>query len=114
MDIVKNVLGNKVLEGVVTDAAASIKEGESIAEPLKRSGKFPPIVTHMIAIGERAGELEGMLEAVAASYDTNIDARVSVLTSLLEPMMIAVMGGASGGITFAILMPLLQLNEFVQ
>lgn len=114
MDIVKNVLGNKVLENVVTEAAVSIKEGESIAEPLKRSGKFPPMVTHMIAIGERAGELEGMLEAVAASYDNNIDARVAVLTSLLEPMMIAVMGGASGGIAFAILMPLLQLNEFVQ
>jgi general secretion pathway protein F len=114
MDIVKNVLGNRVLETVVTDAAASIKEGESIAEPLKRSGKFPPIVTHMIAIGERAGELEGMLEAVATSYDNTIDARVAVLTSLLEPMMIALMGGASGGITFAILMPLLQLNEFVQ
>ncbi len=114
MDIVKNVLGNKVLENVVTEAAVSIKEGESIAEPLKRSGKFPPMVTHMIAIGERAGELEGMLEAVASSYDNNIDAKVAVLTSLLEPMMIAVMGGASGGITFAILMPLLQLNEFVQ
>ncbi|MEI8256054.1 MAG: type II secretion system F family protein [Deltaproteobacteria bacterium] len=114
MDIVKNVLGNKVLENVVSEAAVSIKEGESIAEPLKRSGKFPPMVTHMIAIGERAGELEGMLEAVASSYDNNIDARVAVLTSLLEPMMIAVMGGASGGITFAILMPLLQLNEFVQ
>ena len=113
MDIVKNVLGNRVLETVVTEAAASIKEGESIAEPLKRSGKFPPIVTHMIAIGERAGELEGMLEAVASSYDNTIDARVAVLTALLEPMMIAVMGGASGGIAFAILMPLLQLNEFV-
>jgi len=114
MDIVKNVLENRVLENVVTVAATSIKEGESIAEPLKRSGEFPPIVTHMIAIGERAGELEGMLEAVAASYDSLIDARVGILTSLLEPMMIALMGGASGGIAFAILMPLLQLNEFVQ
>ena len=114
MDIVKNVLGNRVLENVVTEAAVSIKEGESIAEPLKRSGEFPPIVTHMIAIGERAGELEGMLEAVATSYDANIDARVAIMTSLLEPMMIALMGGMSGGIAFAILMPLLQLNEFVQ
>jgi general secretion pathway protein F len=114
MDIVKNVLGNRVLESVVTEATTSIKEGESIAEPLKRSGKFPPLVTHMIAIGERSGELEGMLEAVAGSYDNTIDARVGVLTSLLEPIMIAVMGGAAGGIAFAILMPLLQINDFVQ
>lgn len=114
MDIVKNVLGNKVLEAVITEATTSIKEGESIAEPLKRSGRFPPMVTHMIAIGERSGELESMLEAVADSYDSAIDGRVAVLTSLLEPIMIVIMGGTSGGITFAILMPLLQLNDFVQ
>jgi general secretion pathway protein F len=112
MDIVKNVMENKVLEAVITEAAASIKEGESIAEPLKRSGRFPPIVTHMIAIGERSGELESMLEAVADSYDSVIDARVAILTSLLEPILIVVMGGLSGGVAFSILMPLLQLNEF--
>jgi general secretion pathway protein F len=114
MDIVKNVMENKVLEAVITEATVSIKEGESIAEPLRRSGRFPPIVTQMIAIGERSGELEAMLEAIAASYDSAIDGRVAVLTSLLEPIMIVVMGGASGVIAFSILMPLLQLNEFAQ
>jgi general secretion pathway protein F len=112
MDIVKNVMENRVLEAVITEATVSIKEGESIAEPLKRSGRFPPMVTQMISVGERSGELESMLEAVASSYDNAIDARVSVLTSLLEPVMIVVMGSTSGGIAFAILMPLLQLNEF--
>lgn len=114
MDIVKNVMENRVLEAVITEAAGSIKEGESIAEPLKRSGKFPPMVTQMITVGERSGELESMLEAVAGSYDSAIDSRVAVLTSLLEPVMILVMGSTSGGIAFAILMPLLQLNEFAQ
>lgn len=114
MDIVKNVMENKVLEAVITEASVSIKEGESIAEPLKRSGRFPPIVTQMIAIGERSGELESMLEAVAASYDSAIDGRVAILTSLLEPIMIVLMGGSSGVIAFSILMPLLQLNEFAQ
>ena len=114
MDIVKNVMENRVLEAVITEATASIKEGESIADPLKRSGKFPPVVTHMIAIGERSGELESMLEAIAGSYDNAIDGRVSVMTSLLEPVMIVLMGGTSGGVAFAILMPLLQMNEFVQ
>ncbi len=114
MDIVKNVMENKVLEAVITEAAVSIKEGESIAEPLKRSGRFPPIVAHMIAVGERSGELESMLEAVADSYDSVIDGRVAILTSLLEPILIVVMGGLSGGVAFSILMPLLQLNEFAQ
>lgn len=114
MEIVKGVLENRVLEAVLTEAAASIKEGESIADPLRRSGRFPPIVTQMIAIGERSGELEGMLEAIASSYDSAIDGRVAVLTSLLEPIMIVVMGGASGLVAFSILMPLLQLNDFAQ
>ncbi|MBL8602577.1 MAG: type II secretion system inner membrane protein GspF [Myxococcales bacterium] len=114
MEIVKGVMENRVLEAVITEAATSIKEGESIAEPLKRSGRFPPIVTQMIAIGEKSGELEPMLEAIAGSYDSAIDGRVAVLTSLLEPVMIVVMGGASGFVAFSILMPLLQLNDFAQ
>jgi general secretion pathway protein F len=113
MDIVKGVMENKVLEAVITEAAASIKEGESIAEPLKRSGRFPPIVTHMIAIGERSGQLEEMLENVASSYDAQVEARVQMMTSLLEPMMIVVMGGISGFIAFSILMPLMRMNEFI-
>lgn len=114
MEIVKNVLGNRVLEAVVTDATVSIKEGESIAEPLKRSGRFPKLVVQMIAIGERSGDLEGMLVAVSDNYDGIIDARVTMLTSMLEPMMIAVMGGTAAAVAFSILAPLMQLNEFVQ
>ena len=114
MDIVKNVLDNGKLEKVIETAAGSIREGESIAGPLKRSGDFPPIVTHMIAVGERSGQLEQMLENVARAYDTQVETRVAALTSLLEPLMIVVMGGGVGFIAFAILMPLIQMNEFVQ
>lgn len=114
MEITRNVLGNVELMRVIEEAAASIREGESIAAPLKRSGKFPPIVTHMIAIGERSGQLEEMLENVAIAYDAQVEATVATLTALLEPMMIVVMGGISGGIAFAILMPLMQIGEFVQ
>jgi general secretion pathway protein F len=114
MDIVKNVLDNAKLEAVVETAAGSIREGESIAGPLKRSGNFPPIVTHMIAVGERSGQLEQMLENVARAYDTQVETRVQALTSLLEPLMIVVMGGGVGFIAFAILMPLIQMNEFAQ
>jgi general secretion pathway protein F len=113
MDIVRNVLDNARLSRVIEDAISSIREGESIALPLKRSGDFPPIVTHMIAVGEKSGQLETMLENVARAYDTQIDTRVQALTSLLEPLMMIVMGGAVGFIAFSILMPLVQMNDFV-
>ena len=113
MEITRNVLGNVELEKVIEDARNSIREGESIAAPLQRSGRLPPIVTHMIAVGERSGQLEEMLENVAESYDTQVEAKVATLTSLLEPMLIVLLGGMSAGIAFAILMPLMRINEFV-
>ena len=114
LEITRNVLGNTELMRVVEEARTSIREGESIAAPLKRSGRFPPIVTHMIAIGERSGQLEEMLENIAMAYDAQIEARIQIMTSLLEPIMIVFMGGLSGAIAFSILMPLMQINDFVQ
>jgi general secretion pathway protein F len=113
LEITRNVLGNTELMRVVADAREAIREGESIAKPLAQSKRFPPIVTHMIAIGERSGELEAMLENVADAYDQQVDAQVATMTSLLEPLMILIMGGINGGITAAILVPLMQMNEFV-
>ncbi len=112
MDIVKNVLDNAKLEKVIETATGSIREGESIAAPLKRSGDFPPIVTHMIAVGEKSGQLETMLENVAKAYDTQVDTRVQALTSLMEPLIIVFLGGAVGFIAFSILMPLIQMSDF--
>jgi general secretion pathway protein F len=68
----------------------------------------------MIAVGERSGQLEQMLENVSRAYDNQVETRVQALTSLMEPLMIVVMGGGVGFIAFAILMPLIQMNEFVQ
>ncbi len=113
MDIVRNVLGNAELERVVTEASASIREGQSIADPLKASGRFPPLVTHMIAIGERSGELESMLENVAIAYDAAVDNRVQMLTSLLEPLILVFLGGGVGFIALSIIMPLTQMSSFV-
>jgi general secretion pathway protein F len=114
LDIARNVLGNTELMRVIEEARVSIREGESISAPLKRSGKFPPIVIHMIAIGERSGELEAMLQHVANAYDSQVSVRLQAMTSLLEPVMIVIMGGINGGITLSILMPLMQINDFVQ
>jgi general secretion pathway protein F len=111
MDIVKDILGNMTLIKVIEQARDNIREGESIAGPLKRSGHFPSIVTHMISVGERAGQLEEMLENVSESYSQQVNLRIQALTTLLEPIMIVVMGGVVAFIVFAIMLPILQLNE---
>ena len=114
MEIGINVLENARLEQVVREAIGSIREGESIAVPLKRSGVFPPMMTHMIAVGEKSGQLEAMLENVSRAYEADVETRVVALTSLLEPIMIVALGGAVGFIAMSILMPLLQMNELVE
>jgi general secretion pathway protein F len=113
MGIVKDILGNVRLVKVVEDARLNIREGESIAGPLQRSGEFPPMVTHMIAVGERTGALEDMLENVSRAYDAEVSGRIQALTTLMEPLMIVLMGGVVGFIVFAILLPILQLNQTI-
>lgn len=113
MDIVRNIVDNTVLADVIEKSRDSIREGESIAAPLKRSGEFPPLVYHMVAIGERSGQLEDMLVNVAAAYETQVEVRIQALTTLLEPVMIVGMGGAVAFIVFSILLPILQLNTMV-
>jgi general secretion pathway protein F len=110
MDIVRNVVGNVRLAEVIEQARDAIREGESIAAPLKRSGEFPPLVFHMVAIGERSGALEEMLSNVASAYESQVDTTVAALTSLLEPIMIVCMGGVVAFIVFSVLMPILQIN----
>ncbi|TXD38210.1 type II secretion system protein GspF [Lujinxingia vulgaris] len=113
MDIVKNILGNTRLVEVIEDARVNIREGESIAQPLKRSGEFPPLVTHMIAVGEASGQLEEMLENVAISYTQQTDIRIQAMTKILEPIMIVGLGVAVAVIVFAVMMPILKLNQTV-
>lgn len=113
MEIVKHLLENDVLVKAVEDARVAIREGESIASQLAKSGQFPPVVTRMIAVGERAGELEGMLENVAAAYESEVELKISRLTTLMEPLLILAMGGVVGFIVFSILMPILEMNEMV-
>jgi len=113
LDIVKDILGNSRLVEVIEDARVNIREGDSIAQPLKRSGEFPPLVTHMIAIGEKSGQLEDMLENVAISYNQQVDVRIQALTTMLEPLMIVIMGIGAAIIVFAIMLPILEMNQMV-
>src|SRR4030095_1896381 len=114
LDIVKNIVENSILTKVIEDTKNSVKEGESIGEPLRRSGHFPPLVTQMIAIGEKTGELEAMLERVADNYEQQVDTKVATLTTLLEPIMIVVMGGVVSAIVLSILLPILKLNQIAK
>ena len=114
MDVAKRVMNNRVLEHAVEAARQNIREGETIAEPLKRSGEFPALVTHMIAVGERSGEMEEMLRRIGHIYDGEVDRVITRFTSLLEPIMILVMGILVFFIVVAILLPIFEMGQMVQ
>ena len=111
MTIVRNVVDNEVIARAIDIGRENISEGESIAGPLKKSGQFPPIVIHMINIGEKTGDLENMLMQVSEAYDFQVKTAIDGLTSLLEPLMIIVMGCVIGIIVFAIMVPMFQLSS---
>ena len=108
MDIVKNVVSNEHIRGAIQKARENIKEGESIAQPLSRSGQFPPTVIQMIRVGEKSGNLENMLEQVSDSYDSQLETEVSSLTALLEPIMIILMGCIIAFVVFSVMLPMLE------
>lgn len=113
LDIVKNVVNNSILMRAIEEARDSIREGHSIAPPLQRSGLFPSMIVHMIAVGERSGELEQMLAKAADAYDNEVEMSVSSLTSIMEPVMILFMGGVVLFIVLAILLPIFEMNQLV-
>ena len=114
MDIVRNVVDNAVLAKAVDEARDNIREGESIAGPLKKSEQFPPIVIHMVSIGEKTGELEKMLNQVADTYDFQVKNQVSGITSLLSPIMLIVMGGVIGFIVISVLIPMMDMATKIE
>jgi len=111
MDIVKKVVDNRVLAEVIEKVRVSISEGDSIAEPLRKSKQFPPLVTHMIAVGEKSGELESMLAKVAETYNNQVETKVETLTSLIEPLMILLMVGVIGSIIMSVMLPIFQMSN---
>ena len=112
LDTAKMILGNVILRQAIDEAKQAVTEGESLAVTLRRSGQFPSMMTHMIAVGERAGQLEQMLERIAETYEQEIELRLAKLTSLLEPLMIVAMGGAVAFVVFSILQPIMSMGSF--
>jgi general secretion pathway protein F len=114
LDIVKSVVGNTVLANAIQMARENVREGEPIADPLRRSGLFPPVVVQMVAVGEKSGELEKMLLKISDSFDRTVETRITGLMALLEPVIILVMGLVIGFIVIAIMLPMLQMSTGVQ
>jgi type IV pilus assembly protein PilC len=112
--ICKNTAGNVVLENALEKVHESVREGESIAEPLGQCGIFDDIVVNMIDVGEETGELDKMLIRVADNYDDEVDVAVGALVSVLEPMLIVFMGGAVFLIVLGLFMPLLKIIQNIE
>jgi general secretion pathway protein F len=111
LQVSRNVVNNTVFETAIDAAAVQVTEGKSLNFALKQTHMFPPIVIHMVAVGEKTGELEDMLINVADNYDQQIEAQLGKLTSLLEPLMIVAMVFIVGFIVIAVLMPIFEMQN---
>jgi type IV pilus assembly protein PilC len=103
--------GNIVIERAMEDVYASVKRGGSLAGPIEQNPIFPPMVGHMVAVGEETGQLEHMMSKIADFYEAEVDAKVKALTALIEPLMIVFVGGMVGFIVISMYLPLLSLYE---
>ena len=106
--------GNIVLERAMEEMYASVKRGGSLAGPIQRDAIFPPMVGHMVAVGEETGQLEHMLSKIADFYEAEVDAKVKALTSLIEPIMIVFVGGIVGFIVIAMYLPIFSLYDKIR
>jgi type IV pilus assembly protein PilC len=113
LSIVSRTSGNKTIETAILKARSSIKEGETIAEPLNRSGVFPPMVIQMISVGESTGALDSMLSKIADFYEEEVDVAVANLTSLLEPFLMMFLGVVIGGVVISMYLPIFQMASAV-
>lgn len=109
LEIVSGTAGNRIVSQAVDKARESVRQGETLAAPLSESPVFPPMVTRMIAVGEKSGALESLLEKISQFYDQQVSAMVQSLTSLIEPILIGVMGVMVGGMVLSVFLPLFKL-----
>jgi type IV pilus assembly protein PilC len=109
LDITARASGNRVIHDAIKRSVLSIAEGETITQPLRQCGVFPPMVTQMISVGEKTGGLDEMLSKIADFYDEEVDAAVAALTSIIEPVIIVFMGVVIGGILIAMYLPMFEI-----
>ena len=111
LEIVANVIENRVIRKAVKDCKEEVMQGIPMSEPLEASGVFPPMVTHMLKIGEETGTTEQMLDKVAEYYESEVEAATKNLTSAMEPIIIVVLAIVVGGVVGAVMMPMLSIYQ---
>jgi type IV pilus assembly protein PilC len=111
IEISGQTAGNAVIKEAMSDVYASVKRGGTVAAPLASNDVFPPMVSHMVSVGEESGQLELMLDKIADFYETEVDAKVKALTSLIEPLMITVVGIMVGFIVISMYLPIFSLYD---
>lgn len=111
METVAGTVGNTIMSDAVMEARARIREGDRIGEPLEQSRLFPPMVVHMIGVGEESGSLDYMLQKIADFYESEVEAALASLTAALEPIMIVGLGFVVGFIVISMFLPLVKVIE---
>jgi general secretion pathway protein F len=114
LEIVANVVNNRLMADAIRQAAKDVEEGQSLSLPLKKNKLFPPLASEMIAVGEQSGTVEIMLQRIADAFETETSASIMTMTSLLEPLMILVMGFLVGFIVISVLLPIFEMNQLVK
>lgn len=114
LDIVAETVNSVPVAKAVRDVQSSVREGESLAQPLTRHAVFPPIVVQMLAVGEETGSLDTMLDKTASFYEEEVSAAVESLTSLIEPLLVAVVGGVVGAIVISLYLPMFGILDLIK
>jgi general secretion pathway protein F len=114
LEITKNIITNTIIAEVIEGAKISVQEGKNLGQTIEKSGRFPPLVTHMIMTGEKTGQLEEMLGHVAVAYEAEVQRKIESMISLVEPVMIIFMAGSAGGIIAAVLVPMLSIMNQIR
>ncbi|RYG35917.1 type II secretion system F family protein, partial [bacterium] len=109
METVAGTVGNSIMSDALMEARARIREGDRIGDPLEQSKLFPPMVVHMIGIGEESGSLDFMLQKIADFYEAEVEAALASLTAAIEPIMIVSLGFVVGFIVVAMFLPLVDV-----
>ncbi len=109
METVAGVVGNSVVSDAIMESRSRIREGEKIADPLQRSRMFPPMVVHMVSVGEESGSLDHMLNKIAEFYENEVEATIASLTAAIEPVMIVLLGFIVGFIVISMFLPMIEV-----
>jgi len=113
LEITAKTSGNKIIEDAIMEVRKGVVAGKTLAEPITKAKVFPPMVTHMIAVGESTGALDAMLSKIADFYDDEVDAAVNNLTAMMEPLLMVFLGGAVGFIVIAMYLPIFKLITLI-